>query len=31
MPIKKGGWDQQYNLQALAARGQVIVAIGTHA
>jgi transposase len=30
MPIKKGGWDQQYNLQALAARGQVIVAIGTH-
>jgi len=30
MPIKKGGWDQQYNLQALAGRGQVIIAIGTH-
>jgi hypothetical protein len=30
MPIKKGGWDQQYNLQALAGRGQVILAIGTH-
>jgi transposase len=30
MPIKKGGWDQLYNLQALAGRGQVIVAIGTH-
>ncbi|HEV3294759.1 MAG TPA: transposase [Streptosporangiaceae bacterium] len=30
MPIKKGGWDQQYNLQALAGRGQVILAIATH-
>jgi transposase len=30
MPIKKGGWDQLYNLQALAGRGQVILAIGTH-
>lgn len=30
MPIKKGGWDQLYNLQALAGHGQVIFAIGTH-
>jgi transposase len=30
MPIKKGGWDQLYNLQALAGRGQIIVAVGTH-
>jgi hypothetical protein len=30
MPIKKGGYDQLYNLQAFAGRGQVILAIGTH-
>ena len=30
MPLKKGGFDQLYNLQALAGRGQVIAAIGTH-
>ena len=30
MPGKKGGFDQLYNLQALACRGQVILAIGTH-
>ena len=30
MPLKKGGFDQLYNLQALAGRGQVIFAIGTH-
>jgi transposase len=30
MPLKKGGFDQLYNLQALAGRGQVIVAIATH-
>ena len=30
MPAKKGGFDQLYNLQALAGRGQVILAIGTH-
>jgi hypothetical protein len=30
MPLKKGGFDQLYNLQALAERGQVIFAIGTH-
>jgi transposase len=30
MPIKKGGFDQQYNLQAHAGRGQVILAITTH-
>jgi hypothetical protein len=30
MPLKKGGFDQLYNLQALAGRRQVIVAIGTH-
>src|SRR6266702_564777 len=29
MPLKKGGFDQLYNLQALAGRGQVIFAIGT--
>jgi hypothetical protein len=26
MPLKKGGYDQLYNLQALAGRGQVIAA-----
>ena len=30
MPLKKGGFDQLYNLQALAGRRQVIMAIGTH-
>jgi hypothetical protein len=30
MPLKKGGFDQLYNLQALAVRRQVILAIGTH-
>ena len=30
MPLKKGGYDQLYNLQAFAGRGQVIFAIGTH-
>ena len=30
MPLKKGGFDQLYNLQALAGRRQVILAIGTH-
>ena len=30
MPLKKGGFDQLYNLQALAGRRQVIAAIGTH-
>jgi transposase len=30
MPAKKGGFDQLYNMQALAARRQVILAIGTH-
>jgi transposase len=30
MPLKKGGFDQLYNLQAAAVRRQVIVAIGTH-
>ena len=30
MPLKKGGFDQLYNLQALAVRRQVICAIGTH-
>src|SRR5258708_4141892 len=30
MPLKKGGFDQLYNLQALAGRRQVIVAVGTH-
>jgi len=30
MPLKKGGYDQLYNLQALACRGPVIAAIATH-
>jgi transposase len=30
MPLKKGGFDQLYNLQALAGQRQVIFAIGTH-
>jgi transposase len=30
MPLKKGGFDQLYNLQAHAGRRQVILAIGTH-
>jgi transposase len=30
MPLKKGGYDQLYNLQAFAGRRQVIFAIGTH-
>jgi transposase len=30
MPLKKGGFDQLYNLQALACRRQVITAIATH-
>jgi transposase len=30
MPLKKGGFDQLYNLQALAGRRQVIYAIATH-
>jgi len=30
MPAKKGGFDQMYNLQALAGRRQVILAIATH-
>jgi transposase len=30
MPGKKGGYDQLYNLQALACRRQVIFAIATH-
>ena len=30
MPLKKGGFDQLYNLQALACRGPVIAAVGTH-
>jgi transposase len=30
MPLKKGGFDQLYNLQALAGRRQVIIAVGTH-
>ena len=30
MPLKKGGYDQLYNLPALAGRRQVIFAIGTH-
>jgi transposase len=30
MPLKKGGFDQLYNLQALAGRRQVIFAAGTH-
>jgi transposase len=30
MPLKKGGFDQLYNLQVMAVQRQVIVAIGTH-
>ncbi|HEV3293721.1 MAG TPA: transposase [Streptosporangiaceae bacterium] len=30
MPAKKGGFDQMYNLQVIAARHQVITAIATH-
>jgi transposase len=30
MPLKKGGFDQLYNAQALAGKHQVIYAIGTH-
>ena len=30
MPLKKGGFDQLYNLQALACHRQVITAIATH-
>jgi transposase len=30
MPLKKGGYDQLYNLQAHAGRRQVIFAIATH-
>lgn len=30
MPLKKGGFDQLYNLQAFAGRGQVIFAVGSH-
>jgi len=30
MPLKKGGFDQLHNLQALAGRGPVIFAVGTH-
>ena len=30
MPAKKGGFDQLFNAQALAARGQVVLAIGRH-
>ena len=30
MPLKKGGFDQLYNPQALAGRHQIILAIGTH-
>jgi len=30
MPLKKGGFGQLYNAQALAGRHQVILAIGTH-
>jgi transposase len=30
MPLKKGGFDQLYNAQAIACKGQVILAIGTH-
>src|SRR4029077_6187062 len=30
MPLKKGGYDQLFNLQAFAGRRQVIFAIGTH-
>jgi transposase len=30
MPLKKGGFDQLYNAQALAGKNQVILAIATH-
>lgn len=30
MPAKKGGFDQLFNAQALAAQGQVVLAIGRH-
>jgi transposase len=30
MPLKKGGFDQLYNAQALAGKHQVILAIATH-
>lgn len=30
MPAKKGGFDQMYNVQVIAARHQVITAIATH-
>jgi len=30
MPAKKGGSDQMYNVQVIAARQQIITAIGTH-
>ena len=30
MPLKKGGFDQLYNLQAIANAHQVILGIGTH-
>jgi transposase len=30
MPLKKGGFDQLYNAQALAGKHQIILAIGTH-
>jgi hypothetical protein len=30
MPLKKGGFDQLHNMQALAGRRQVVFAIGTH-
>jgi transposase len=30
MPLKKGGFDQLYNVQVLAGKHQVICAIGTH-
>ena len=29
MPLKKGGFDQLYNAQAIACKKQVILAIGT--
>jgi hypothetical protein len=30
MPLKKGGYDQLYNAQAVACKNQVILGIGTH-
>jgi len=30
MPLKKGGFEQLYNAQALAGKHQIILAIGTH-